>query len=228
MDTQCTFSFAVASHARFFCSKLQNYFASESGENSGSNPTRARSGLGTIKELVHKQNPSQPVSEMEQEQQQLAVDGDDMVGGDRSKETEERKKQRAYANVFVCSLSLLLAGTMALMLLSHGGAPLWLASELAAVLCLLLYLWAYQVTQNLTTGAAVPVEALVFAFPLVFGAGFLAALLAVAVAPIAGVLVMGADVACVSAFFGFCLAEYVRSRRMQPLTDSAASARVET
>uniref|UniRef100_A0A0D9V2W4 Uncharacterized protein n=1 Tax=Leersia perrieri TaxID=77586 RepID=A0A0D9V2W4_9ORYZ len=141
-------------------------------------------------------------------EQHHAVDADDIAGHDRSKKAAE---ERAHAQVFVCSVSLLLAGMMALLLLSHGGSPMWLASELAAVLCLLLYLWAYHVTQNLTVGAcAVPVEALVFAFPLVFGAGFLAALLAVAVAPVAGVLVMGADVACVSALFGFCLAEYVR------------------
>jgi hypothetical protein len=74
-----------------------------------------------------------------------------------------------------------------------------------------LGLWAYHLTQNLTTGAVVQVvEALVFSFPLVFGAGFLAALLAVVVGPVAGVLVMVTDVACTSAFFGFCVAEYVR------------------
>uniref|UniRef100_A0A0D3ER81 Uncharacterized protein n=2 Tax=Oryza TaxID=4527 RepID=A0A0D3ER81_9ORYZ len=160
----------------------------------------------------------------EKKKQQLAGDGDGIAGGDRSKEAaEERKRQRAHAHAFVCSLSLLLAATMALMLLSHGGSPLWLASELASVLCLLLYLWAYHVTQNLAAGAAVPVEALVFAFPLVFGAGFLAALLAVAVAPVAGVLVMGADVAGVSALFGFCLAEYLRHNEAH-----AAPASVET
>ncbi|EAY74959.1 hypothetical protein OsI_02856 [Oryza sativa Indica Group] len=169
----------------------------------------------------------------EKEKQQLAGDGDGIACGDRSKEeAEERKKQRTHANAhaFVCSLSLLLAATMALMLLSYGGSPLWLASELAAVLCLLLYLWAYHVTQNLAAGAgaAVPVEALVFAFPLVFGAGFLAALLAVAVAPVAGVLVMGADVAGVSALFGFCLAEYLRHNEAHAAVDGAAPASVET
>lgn len=93
----------------------------------------------------------------------------------------------AYAQVFVGSLSLLLAGLMAFMLRSHREAPLWLVSELFAVLCHLLYLWAYHVTQNLTPGATVPMEVLVFSFPLVLGAGFLAALLAVAVGPVAGV-----------------------------------------
>ncbi|KAG8056211.1 hypothetical protein GUJ93_ZPchr0001g32664 [Zizania palustris] len=156
----------------------------------------------------------------EQERQAVAA----VVDGDRR--TEE-SRQRAYAQFFVCSLSLLLAGMMLLMLLSHGAAPLWLASELDAVLCLVPYLWAYHVTQNLTAGAAVPVETLVFTLPLVFGAGFLAALLAVAVAPVAGVLVMVADVACMSAFFGFCLAEHVRHNMEHAAVDSAASASVE-
>lgn len=66
----------------------------------------------------------------------------------------------------MASLSRLLAGLMALMACGHYGAPLWLASELCAVLCLLLYIWAYLLTQNLTAGGVVPVEALVFWFPL--------------------------------------------------------------
>ncbi|TKW15357.1 hypothetical protein SEVIR_5G232850v4 [Setaria viridis] len=40
--------------------------------------------------------------------------------------------------------------------------------------------------------------------------GFLAALLAVVVGPVVGVLVMVTDLACMSAFFGFCLAGHVR------------------
>ena len=65
----------------------------------------------------------------------------------------------------MASLSRLLAGLMALMACGHYGAPLWLASELCAVLCL-LYIWAYLLTQNPTAGGVVPVEALVFSFPL--------------------------------------------------------------
>uniref|UniRef100_K3XSZ1 Uncharacterized protein n=1 Tax=Setaria italica TaxID=4555 RepID=K3XSZ1_SETIT len=121
-----------------------------------------------------------------------------------------KRRSGGPAPVSVGSLSLLLAGMMVLMACSHGTAPLCLVSELCAVLCLLLYLWAYYLTQNLAASTVVPVEALVFLFPLVFCAGFLAALLAVAVGPVAGVLVMITDLACTSAFFGFCLAEHVR------------------
>jgi len=44
---------------------------------------------------------------------------------------------------------------------------------------------------------------------------WLSALLAVAVGPVAGVLVMVADVACTSASFGFCIAKYVRCSKRQ-------------
>nr|CAB3477614.1 unnamed protein product [Digitaria exilis] len=138
--------------------------------------------------------------------ERLSIEED--VAADRE---EEEKRQRAYSHASVGSLSLLLVGMMALMAYSHREAPLWLVSELCAVLCLLLYLWAYHLTQNLTAGGeVVPVEALVFSFPLVFGAGFLAALLAVAVGPLAGVLLMVINVTCTSCFFGFCFAESMR------------------
>ncbi|TVU35969.1 hypothetical protein EJB05_17876, partial [Eragrostis curvula] len=155
-------------------------------------------------------------------EERASVDCAGAGSGERN-EGEEEKKQKAMARVSVCSMSLLLAGLMAFMACSHRASPLWLVSELCSVICILLYFWAYHLTQNITASAVVPVDALVFAFPLVFGAGFLAALLAVTVAPVAGALVMVADVACMSGFFGFCRAEYKRYKYNTSLANEQES-----
>uniref|UniRef100_J3L1V8 Uncharacterized protein n=1 Tax=Oryza brachyantha TaxID=4533 RepID=J3L1V8_ORYBR len=81
--------------------------------------------------------------EEQQKQQKQAVDTNNVAGGDRRSRGCTQSGLRVLA-----SLSLLPGGDDG----GHAAQPRRLAA-VARVDCLLLYLWAYHVTQNLTAGS---------------------------------------------------------------------------